>query len=303
MSISQCESEDNAWKIELRNLLITGMTGDEQAKRIAYEQIGYHYHCSAPASLYKYYGDAPRNLDNIKANKMWYSAPCNFNDVFDCEITVDEAAIINCALQMAPYKKKIRVGSLMWKQIGQNMRREIKSFCSTFEDMRCTTGISCFSESDDSLLMWAHYANNHRGICVEYDLMEINKQLQFTPIPIVYSNDRVCYNMLDVNTVEKDAISLFVQSLTSKSEEWSYEREWRIIRDDGACGDRWDAEKKGALLDMIRPSSIALGCAAEAAFEKSVRDYCEKERISLYKMQKDKCQYRLNKATILEFDT
>lgn len=193
MSISQLKSEDNAWKLELRDLLITGMTGDEQVKRVVYGQIGYHYHCSAPASLYKYYGDAQRNLHNIKANKMWYSAPCNFNDVFDCEIAVDEVAIINCALQMAPDKKKIRVGSLMWKQIGQNMRREIKSFCSTFEDMRCTTGISCLSESDDSLLMWAHYANNHRGMCVEYDLMEINKQLQFTPVPIIYSKERVCF--------------------------------------------------------------------------------------------------------------
>lgn len=302
MDVSQWEREDKAWKIELRDLLITAMTGDDQIKQTAYGQIGYHYSCSAPASLYKYYGDAPRNLDTIIANKMWYSAPCNFNDVFDCEITVDETAIINCALQMNPDKKKIRPGSPMWKQVGRTMRREIKSFCSTFEEMRCATGISCLSESDDSLLMWAHYANNHRGMCVEYDLTEINRQLLFTPVPIIYSDERVCYKTLNSDTAETDAVALLIRSLTSKSEEWSYEHEWRIIREDSACGGKWDAEKKGALLDMIRPSSITLGCAAEAEFEKSVKKHCEEEGIPLYKMQKDTSQYRLNKVVLLEFD-
>ena len=303
MSISQWENDDNDWKIELRNLLIEGMTGDAQAKQNAYGQIGYHYQCSAPASLYKYYGNSTRDLDSIKANKMWYSAPSNFNDVFDCEISVDEAAIINCAMQMAPDKKKIRVGSPMWKQIGQTMRQEIKSFCATYEGMRSSMGISCLSESDNSLLMWAHYANNHRGMCVEYDLMEINKKLKFTPVPIIYSKDRVCFDVLNLDTVGNDAVALLIQSLTSKSEEWSYEREWRIIREDSVCGDKWDVEKKGALLDMVCPISITLGCAAEDEFVKAVREYCEANRIPLFRMKKDKCQYRLNKVVVLEFDT
>ena len=54
---------------------------------------------------------------------------------------------------------------------------------------------------------------------------------------------------------------------------------------------------------MIRPSSITLGCAAEEQLEAAVREYCEKNQISLYKMRKDKILYRLNKVAILEFDT
>ena len=303
MSDFQQDYNDNDWKTELRNLFIAIMTDETQGKQDVYEQIGYHYSCSAPASLFKYYGSTARNLENIKTNKMWYSAPCNFNDVFDCEITVDENAIFNCALQMASPKMKIRAGSQMWKQIRETMRQETKSFCSNFKSMRSTMGISCLSESDDSLLMWAHYANNHRGMCVEYDLMEINKQLQFTPVPIIYSKDRVCFDTLNPDTAGNDAVALFIQSLTSKSEEWSYEREWRIIREDTACGDKWDVEKKGALLDMVCPISITLGCAAEEEFEKSVREYCEANRIPLFRMKKDKSQYRLNKVAVLEFDT
>ena len=303
MSDLQQEVKEDAWKSELRDEMIAIFTGDAQAQRNAYWQIGFHYNCSAPASLYKYYRGTERDLDNIKLNKMWYSAPCNYNDVFDCEITVDETAIFECALQLAPQGMQIRKGSTAWKQIRQTIQQEIKSFCSTFEAMRSGMGVVCLSESDESLLMWAHYANNHRGICVEYELMEINKQLNFTPVPVIYSNERVCFNVLNPDTAGNDSVALFLRSITSKSEEWSYEHEWRIIRDEAACGDRWDAEKKGALLDMIRPSSITLGCAVEEKFEKSVREFCEEKKICLYKMQKDKSQYKLNKVPVLIFDT
>lgn len=79
-------------------------------------------------------------------------------------------------------------------------------------------------------------------------------------------------------------------------------RKWRIIRDDGACGNKWDAEKKGALLEMIRPSSIILGCMAKPEFEKAVREHCEECRINLYKMKKDKGRYRLEKVPVILFD-
>lgn len=172
----------------------------------------------------------------------------------------------------------------------------------SFKKMRTTTGISCLSESEDSLLMWAHYANNHRGICVEYELIEINKQLGFSPVPVIYSAERADFSSIAQDTVEKDITKVFITSLTSKSLEWSYEKEWRIIRDDVACGVDWNIEKKGALLDMIRPSSVILGCMAKPEFQKNVQDYCKECKINLYKMEKDSVLYRLNKIPILQFD-
>lgn len=302
MSALQQEFHSDDWKNKLRENIIALLTGNAQDKRNAYWQIGNYYSCSAPASLYKYYRDRSIDLEAVKGNKMWFAAPCKFNDVFDCEITIDEASLFNCALQMAPENMMIRTGSPAWKNLKATMHKEIKKFRSSFETLKSTMGISCFSETDDSLLMWAHYANNHRGMCVEYDLMKINQQLNFTPVPIVYSKDRVCFNMLHPDTAGNDSIALFIQSITTKSEEWGYEREWRIIRDELACGDKWDAEEKGALLDMICPSSITLGCAVENAFEVSVKKFCEDNRIPMYKMQKDTSQYKLNKVAVLEYD-
>lgn len=303
MTVLQKETQCDDWKAQLRNEIIVSLTGGPREQLSALLHIGRHYTYSAPASLFKYYGGKERDLENIKANKMWYSAPCKYNDVFDCEITVDEPALFNCAKQLDPEGMKIREGSPKWKKLKQTLRHEIKSLCSTFESMRSNMGIACLSEFDNSLLMWAHYADNHRGICVEYDLMEINKQLNFTPVPIIYSNDRVCFNDLNPETAENDMLALFLRSITSKSEDWSYEHEWRIIRDDAACGDRWNSEEKGALLDMISPSSITLGCAAEKELEYAVRAHCKEHTIPLYKMQKDDTRYQLNKVAVLEFDT
>lgn len=295
------EYEQDEWKIALHKEILTAMTGDPVDRTRAYAEVGYYYQCCAPASLYKYYSDTPEKLDSVKKNRMWYSAPCNFNDVFDCDISIDDKKVFNEALKLFPDKRGIRPGSNAWKSFRATMTQQLRALRSQFDELRNTTGVSCLSESENSLLMWAHYANNHRGFCVEYDLLEINRILNFSVIPVIYSEERTCFDFFNLQTIEKDTLKLFIQSLTSKSPEWSYEKEWRIIRDQGACGDKWNADKKGALLDMVQPSSIILGCAVQPEFEQEVTEYCSINRIDLYKMEKDPIQYCLNKKDVLKF--
>ena len=164
-------------------------------------------------------------------------------------------------------------------------------------------GITCLSEVPDSLLMWSHYANNHRGFCVSDNLLALNQKLQFSAIPVLYTQERVCLRSipLDQDALNKETMSLFIQSLTSKSPEWSYEKEWRIIRDEAVCGSRWDDENKGALLDAISPSAIFLGCCASDELTSTLKQYCQNFNIPLYKMEKDPLLYRLNKISLLDF--
>lgn len=292
--------DENDWKKELLAKMIIGITGSSIEKTRVYDEIGYFYQCYAPASLYKYYSDTKLNFETIKNNSMWYSAPCNFNDIFDCNISIDDEKIFNNALNLFPNKRGVRTGSPMWKKLKEEINRGLYMLETQFNELRNTTGISCFSEREDSLLMWAHYANNHRGICVEYNLLNVNKELGFTAVPIIYSNDRTCFDSIE-SYGEKDIWEFFIESLTSKSMEWNYEKEWRIIRDQVACGSQWDVNKKGALLKMIRPDSIILGCATNLEFEKEIMRYCDDNKIKLYKMKKDQYEYKLNKIPILKF--
>lgn len=210
---------DNDWKKDLRAKQITAIVGATQEKESVLSEIGYYYACYAPATLFKYYPDNLERLAAIKANKMWYSAPSVFNDVFDCDIAIDKKEIFNSILLMCPDRRGIRAGSPKWKELQSIVHQEIRSLRSTWDTLRTQTGISCLSESEKSLLMWAHYANNHHGICVEYDLLKINEQLKFTAVPVIYSADRVCLRSINMDSIENDSLCTFFESITSKSSE------------------------------------------------------------------------------------
>lgn len=290
------------WKESLRYELIKAFFVNEENREAIYSKIGEYYMCCAPAYLYKYYRDDISKLNTIKSNKMWYSAPIEFNDVFDCDISIDKKEIFNSSLSLVKDKRTVREGSPMWRQLNKTISEAVKNLQQSFENMKSSMGIACLSEEYDSLLMWAHYANNHRGICVEYDLLEINKQLTFSPVPMIYSERKNYLTSIDQISTDEDTTKVFVESITTKSPEWSYEKEWRIIRDDVACGSAWSSEKRGALLNMISPKSIILGCMTKSEFAEEVRKYCEDCKINLYKMEKDNSLYRLNKVPILQFN-
>lgn len=88
-------------------------------------------------------------------------------------------------------------------------------------------GILCLSEVADSLLMWAHYASNHRGFVVQFDETHPffsgtefeGQSLSLTKVD--YSPERPVVSYSSIN-----APHLYYR----KSLEWSYEQEWRLIK-------------------------------------------------------------------------
>lgn len=182
---------DDSWKQSLRSEIITVLTESGQTKNQALEQVGYYYQYCAPAFLYKYYRDQSLNLDSVMSNKMWYSAPCNFNDAFDCDVAIDEQAIFNNILPLISGGRAIRKGSPKWIQYKGSLHKQIKILQKLFANQKISMGITCLSEAPDSILMWSHYANNHRGFCVSYNLLALNQKLQFSAVPVLYTQDRV----------------------------------------------------------------------------------------------------------------
>ncbi len=88
------------------------------------------------------------------------------------------------------------------------------------------TGIACFSETPTNELMWAHYADEFRGICIAYDFSDLRDSLEGN---VAFS--RLFYTEnppnldLGVNNLETDVRRV----LSSKSHKWGYEREWRMF--------------------------------------------------------------------------
>lgn len=103
--------------------------------------------------------------------------------------------------------------------------------------------IGCFSSNlTNNMPMWAHYANNHTGFCVEY---KINKPELFYPIfyepsrsPASNTFMKCLYLMRKahentITTKEKNDLELYTNLIYHnsiiKSDMWKYENEYRLL--------------------------------------------------------------------------
>lgn len=92
------------------------------------------------------------------------------------------------------------------------------------------TGVLCLSSKFDSPLMWSHYASKHQGLCIEYDMSNVQEDSVYK---VVYGGSRKILtsdikDWLD-NTNTNNTNKLKQVCLLTKSEEWRYESEWRIF--------------------------------------------------------------------------
>lgn len=94
--------------------------------------------------------------------------------------------------------------------------------------------VFCVSEVRDSLLMWAHYAQNHTGAVFEFwSLPEVDNPLSVAaPVeyvsspPSFFSEQEFIEDLLSLKRL--DFQSLYRRYAYIKSDHWGYEREWRV---------------------------------------------------------------------------
>ncbi|MFH0790404.1 MAG: DUF2971 domain-containing protein [Candidatus Omnitrophota bacterium] len=91
-------------------------------------------------------------------------------------------------------------------------------------------GVFCMTEKKDNILMWSHYADGHRGICLEFHSIHSNPffaiayQMEYTS---QYSKPNL------FRSTENEKMQAI---LLTKSKDWEYEKEWRIINHDKGPG-------------------------------------------------------------------
>ena len=152
-------------------------------------------------------------LENLINKKIACVSPLLFNDPLDSYFLRDENIIKNFK-DIKP--KNIRVACLNYINKSNNI------------------------VVANEMLMWAHYADSHNGICIEYDVDEND----FTPFPMLgeeefndadflilseikYQNNFLNELRLIVpEDISKDIFSLFL----TKDRAFEYENEYRILK-------------------------------------------------------------------------
>jgi hypothetical protein len=130
-------------------------------------------------------------------------------------------------------------------------------------------GILCLSRSPDNIVLWSHYANYHKGVCLKFDM---SKDINFflTPLNVEYSEVYPKYNPL------KSPQEQVIKLIRTKYIDWSYEEELRIYKGKNGLVDF----NKEALVEVI------FGLKTSDDEMKSIREMMEKNCFNHLKYSK-----------------
>ena len=139
-----------------------------------------------------------RNI--IEEKEESYIFDCNLYDYIQEELIPNKSDIPTLFRYTPADYNNIR--SLETKQL---FLSEIGSMKDIFEGLSCEIDdrvienleklhdiayFKSFSDNNNHLLMWSSYADNYSGMCVEYDLTNMQDKCYYHLFPVVYSEKR-----------------------------------------------------------------------------------------------------------------
>lgn len=175
-----------------------------------------------PRYLYKYWSTSSV-IRFLKNHKIMFSKYTAFNDPFECAADIDTN---NSAAEWAGYFRSQGVNAAAIHHLVSTVLSDPQEADQTIKEAVHTTlissGVFCMTPKPDNLLMWAHYADEHKGACIKFDLLQDVTTFCF-PKKVDYSDDYYSYNYLREQNKASTAI-------WHKSNDWAYEEEYRIVK-------------------------------------------------------------------------
>lgn len=213
-----------------------------------------------PSIFYKYWS-INSVLRFLQTGKILFNRYTDFNDPFECQAHIDatntEAEWRSFLLQNGVNG---RIANVEAKRMAKNKMLAGRFVKESVEAVYNETGIFCMTSKGDNLLMWAHYADEHKGACIEFDVTK--DPYVFCPIrKVQYDSEYRSYNYL------KEQGEAF-RSLEYKSKDWEYEDEYRVLHNKGY-----------GLMTINKEAvkTIIFGCRAEKkdidAVKKTLKDH------------------------------
>jgi Protein of unknown function (DUF2971) len=84
-------------------------------------------------------------------------------------------------------------------------------------------GMLCTTRAWESPVMWAHYGDRHRGVCLGFDITDAEVH------QVRYSPERLTGLLKHIGGGAHMLEKQFKAILTTKFKDWEYEREWRLF--------------------------------------------------------------------------
>jgi hypothetical protein len=227
-----------------------------------------------PDKIYKYRCNSEYALSNLKTDTVWMASPESYNDPYDSWLTfpcdslqiflesqlVDKFVVATKLGQLITRReiekakasseplnailKRVQLlrssgASQFWGDRATSYSTKLLQYArdgvEMIEKLRKLEKVCSFSAEKDSLLMWSHYADHHKGFCIEYDIESLGSQHFFRRnlYPVVYSEEiydlRPFVESLASGPRKEFKPLIPLVAMLHKFEGWEYEREWRLM--------------------------------------------------------------------------
>ncbi|NTW73167.1 MAG: DUF2971 domain-containing protein [Eubacteriaceae bacterium] len=280
-----------------------------------------------PKSIFKYRAINKNSIKNLEEDVVWLADPSKFNDPYDCAHTVDFSRVQKMQsselfrkfmqkqgsdldlsedqkktlaisqdplsdlmeidlLKESPEKRETVKSSFLSDQNKRHEKLAItssKTFVSNFK-------LCSFSERKDSMSMWAHYASDHHGLCVEYDLEKISPKdyRRRFMYPVIYDNKMFDATELYMKGKEDKDLNILRWHLAAlvKSKDWEYEKEWRLVFPYSII----DSERS---YNMGKPKMVYMGTKIRQKNQDQLAEICTRRNIPFVKMKPHHSVYKM----------
>jgi hypothetical protein len=179
-------------------------------------------------TLFKFRSINKYLIDTLVKSTIYCANPVRLNDPFDCQVDIRKA--VENAIPFLSGKKR------------QNLMKLSKpnGFFDNIQTSIKNVGVCSFSLILEEPLLWSHYADGHKGLCLTYEMpfqsfFKPSKTIPGAIIPVDYGENQLTDWLIE-NTPEKAKMNtkklsydLISKILSIKGEGWKYEKEARII--------------------------------------------------------------------------
>ncbi|WP_204370111.1 DUF2971 domain-containing protein, partial [Aeromonas hydrophila] len=172
-----------------------------------------------------------RSIEELSSATVKLSPPQTLNDPFESLLNkeVEDSLVNNLSLS------DVDIDVTDEHSINAVLKKNV--VLKRIYDGLSDYAVFSLSETPRNLLMWAHYADEHKGICIGYkkDLFDSIKNKvktdlgieSYTPIKVNYDNLRP--QILNGKPSKEERKALTFAQLITKSDDWMYEKEHRCI--------------------------------------------------------------------------
>jgi len=273
-----------------------------------------------PKSVFKYRYDNERSRYNLENDLAWVCSPTSYNDPYDSSVSVTTKALIESALQdganklmanrpaanieareveqilsarnpaLALQQTMVGVDSFppeFWQRFVGLFEVQEKAWEEAFGKIipsrqKDTLKICSFSGTPHSIIMWSHYADEHRGFCIEYDTESLPQEHLFIRMlyPVIYSEklfEGTKYYLAAMR--DRKTFNILFPALAAlyKSPEWSYEKEWRLVIPAGLL-------KEASAWRIPTPKRVYLGARMPDDKKRQIIEICARKGIEIHQM-------------------